>query len=55
MREEAICVIPKYMEAKSTVLIDPVVAPEGLSVGVELSVGWNRGEMMKPSAFAAKL
>jgi DNA polymerase I-like protein with 3'-5' exonuclease and polymerase domains len=45
LRDEAIAVIAPEMEKNSPTLIDPVVAPNGLSVAVGVSVGENWAEM----------
>ena len=50
---EALDTVVVEMEKPSTVLIDNVIAPGGLVVRAEPSVGWNRAAMMAPEKFFA--
>ena len=50
---EALDTVVVEMENPSTVLIDNVIAPGGLVVRAEPSVGWNRAAMMAPEKFFA--
>jgi hypothetical protein len=47
LRAEMIAGVGKVLAEPSKVLVHPVLAPKGLTVGVECAVGWNMAELVE--------